>query len=137
MSRGAVILYGCLVGYGRQVIASHNPRGSSGEVADQLSNAVESILDFVERTYPSAQREPFEVLDHGGVRVLVEKGQFCMLILVIEGREDEALREGIREILERFEARNGSGLARGALGNRIRRDGQDSLSMAANLTKVF
>ncbi|MFQ5985960.1 MAG: hypothetical protein ACE5KQ_01200 [Thermoplasmata archaeon] len=137
MPRGAVILYGCLMGYGGKVIASHNLGGSLEEDADRFSNAVTSVLDFVERTYPSSQPEPFEVLDHGAVRVLVEKGRYCMLILIIEGKEDEALREGIREILERFEARNGAGLAQDALGHRIRRDGRDSLSMAANLMKVF
>ena len=137
MPQGAAILYGCLMGYGGQVIASHDLGSPLVENGDRLSGAVESIVDFVERTYPSSRREPFEALDHGPVRVLVDRGSFCMLILIIEGHEDEALREGMRQILEGFEERNGSDLEEGTFGKRTRRDGRDALATASNLMKVF
>lgn len=119
------------------MIASRSLGSSLVEDGDRLSYALEGILEFVEQAYPSARWEPFEALDHGPVRVLVEKGRFCMLVLVIEGKDDEALREGMHEILEQFEERNKTELAQGALGRRLRRDGRDSLSTASNLMKVF
>lgn len=137
MLPGAAILYGCLMGYGGQLIASRSLGNRLEGDGDRLSTALQAILNFVEQAYPSAGQTPFEALDHGPVRVLVEKGQFCMLILVIEGREDEALRGGMQEILERFEERNEPALARGALGGHVRQDGRESLSIASNLMKVF
>ena len=84
---------------------------------------MESILEFVERSHPISRHEPFEALDYGPVRVLMNKGNFSMLIVNIEGHEDDALREGLREILEGFEERNESDLAEGAVRSRMRRDG--------------
>jgi hypothetical protein len=137
MPQGAAILYGCLMGYGGQLIASHDLGSPLVENGDRLSGAVESIVDFVERTYPTSLSEPFEALDHGPVRVLVDKGTFCMLILIIEGHEDEALREGMRQILEGFEERNEADLAAGVFGSRVRSDGRNALAAASNLMKVF
>ena len=137
MPQGAPILYGCFMGYEGQMIASHNLGSPLVENGDRLSTAMASILEFVERSYPTTQREPFEALDHGPIRVLVDKGKFCMLILIVEGHEDEGLRQGMREILEGFEERNGSDLEAGAIGGRMRKDGQDTLFTAANLMKVF
>ncbi len=137
MPQGAPILYGSLMVYGGQVIASHNLGNPLVENGDRLSTAMGSILDFVERAYPTTQSEPFESLDHGPIRVLVDRGKFCMLILIVEGHEDERLRQRMREILEGFEERNGTDLKGGAIGSRMRKDGQDTLSTAANLMKVF
>jgi hypothetical protein len=137
MLPGSAVLYGCLMGYGGALIASRSLGVRLGGDGDRLSTALQTILNFVERAYPSSGQTPFEALDHGPVRVLVEKGQFCMLILVIEGREDEALREGMHEIIARFEERNQLDLAEGTLRGRLRRDGQESLSTASNLMKVL
>lgn len=137
MPPGAVILYGCLMGYGGQVIASRSVGRSFGEDGDRLSNALEGILTFVDEAYPASSREPFEALDHGPVRILMERGRFSMLILVIQGREDSGLREGMREILERFEERNEAPLGQGDYGPQLRQDGHDSLTTASHLTNVF
>ena len=137
MPQRAAILYGCLMRYGGQLIASHNLGSPLAENGDRLSRSMESILEFVERSYPISPRESFEALDHGTVRVLVNRGKFCLLIVIIEGHEDDALREGMREILEGFEERNELDLAEGAVGSRMRRDGRDALAAASNLMKVF
>ncbi|MEE9593758.1 MAG: hypothetical protein V3W28_09280 [Thermoplasmata archaeon] len=137
MPPGSAILYSCLMGYGGDLIASRSLENRLEGDGDRLSIALQTILNFVERAYPSSGQTPFEALDHGPVRVLVEKGKFCLLILVIEGKEDEALREGMHEILARFEERNEPDLAEGTLRGRLRRDGQESLSTASNLMKVF
>ncbi len=135
--RGAAILYGCLLRYGGPLLASHSLGSPLVENGDRFSSAMESILEFVERSYPISRREPFEALDHGPVRVLVDKGRFYMLIVIVEGHEDDALREGMWEILGGFEERNESDLAEGAFGSRMRRDGRDALAAASNLMKVF
>ncbi|MEE9163442.1 MAG: hypothetical protein V3U17_01420 [Thermoplasmata archaeon] len=67
----------------------------------------------------------------------MDKGKFCMLILIVEGHEAEGLHQGMREILEGSEERHGSDLKEGAPGGRMRKDGQDTLSTAANPMKVF
>ncbi len=136
MPQGAPILDGCFMGCGGQVIASHNLGSPWVETGDCLSTAMASILEFVERSYPTTQREPFEPLDHGPSRVLVDAGKFCMLILIVEGHEDEGLRQGMREILEGCEERHGSDLREGATGGRMRKDGQDTPSTAASPMKV-
>ncbi|MCJ2531995.1 MAG: hypothetical protein LN413_06835 [Candidatus Thermoplasmatota archaeon] len=137
MPQSAPILYGCLMGYGGQVIVSHNLGSPLVEDGDRLSTAMAPILEFVERSYPTTQSELFEALDHGPIRVLAHKGKFCTLILIVEGHEDEGLRQGMQEILERFEERNESDLREGAIGGRMRKDGQDTISIATNLMKVF
>lgn len=137
MPKWTTILYGCLTAYGGEVIASHSIGSSLEADGDRLPYTLEAILKFVDRAYPSTHWEPFEALDHGPVRILIEKGRFTMLILVIEGQEDTALREGMREILQRFEDRNEAGLGRGTLDRRLREDGQNSLATASNLIKVF
>ncbi|MFQ5918428.1 MAG: hypothetical protein ACE5I4_00090 [Thermoplasmata archaeon] len=119
------------------MIASHNLGSPLVENGDRLSGAMESILGFVEQTSPSSRREPFKALDHGPVRILAQKGTFCMLILIIVGHEDEALRQGMRQILNGFEDRNGSDLAAAAFGSRTQRDGRDALATVSNLMKVF
>ena len=137
MPQGAVVLYGCLMGYGGRVIASHDLGSRLVENGDQLSSALESILEFVERTSPTTPATRFEALDHGPIRVLVDKGIHSMLILIIEGQEDEALRQRMRQILQGFDGRYATDLAEGDLGRRLRRDGRDAIATAANLTKVF
>lgn len=137
MRRRAAILYGCLMGYGGQVIASRSVGTPLVEDGDRLSHALEGILAFIERAYPSSERQPFEALDHGPVRVLVERGRFCMLILVVDSHEDASLRQGMREILASFEERNEASLREGTYDRRLTKDGRESLTTVSNLVKVF
>ncbi len=100
------ILHTFLVYHGGSLIASRSLEGQSVPDEDIFSAVLEAIQTFIKVTIPPFGRGWLDAIDHGDLKILTERGEYCLLVLVTTGREDDLLRGEMRDVLGRFEERN-------------------------------
>lgn len=91
--------------------------------------------EFMERAFPLAGGW-VDAIEHGNVKILVERGQHCLLALVTAGRENDVLRGQMRDVLRGFEARNAQAL-RPPFDPGHLEGGEDALGVFFGTTPVF
>jgi len=72
-----------------------------------LPKTLDIIQSFVRTSFPLISGKWLKAIDHGDMRIIVERGEHTCLALVLAGRENELLRKQMRDVLSAFEAGNG------------------------------
>ena len=77
-----------------------------GVDADLFGSTVDVIQNFIRTSFPSLGSPGVRSVAFGNRALLIERGRYTYLVLVLTGEEDEILRWSLRDLLRDFEARN-------------------------------
>ncbi len=75
--------------------------------ADSFSATLDVISNFMRTSFPTLRGKWLKSIRHGDYTLLMERGRYAYLTLVISGTENDLLRRTMIEHLEDFEATNG------------------------------
>jgi len=76
---------------------------------EKLSRTLAVIQSYVKTSFPASSGDSLRTIDHGDTRILIEKGNFSFIALVLKGKENEFLRRQMRDALASFESWSGQG----------------------------
>ncbi|MCJ2520847.1 MAG: hypothetical protein LN412_07905 [Candidatus Thermoplasmatota archaeon] len=94
------------------LIESRGRKGGSQSVDDDIFGAtLDAIQSFMKTSFPYLVGKWLRTVEHGDVRIIIERGQFCYLALVIRGVESDFLRRQMIEALGNFEVKNRAAIA--------------------------
>jgi hypothetical protein len=77
-----------------------------GVDADLFGATLDTIQNFMQTSFPALGSPGLRSLAFGNRTLVVERGRYAYLIVVLAGQEDEALRWTLRDLLREFESRN-------------------------------
>jgi hypothetical protein len=109
---GSQVLQAFLVYHGGSLIASRSLDAHPAVDEDIFSAVLEAIQRFMKVSFPALGTGWLDAIDHGDLKILLERGRYCFLVLVTSGREDDLLRGEMKDVLARFEERNAKLLER-------------------------
>jgi len=78
---------------------------------DIFSATLDVIQNFMRASFPDLSGKWLKSIDQGDLRILIERGRFTFLAVVIKGEGTDILRRQMKDILATFETRNGMRLA--------------------------
>jgi len=97
--------------YNNGLVMRSSSRQAEGETdRDLLGATLDVIQNFMRTSFPLLRGKSLKTIEHGDVRIIIERGRFCYIAVILEGEESDLLRRQMRDELEQFEAAN-----RGAL----------------------
>ncbi len=73
---------------------------------DLLTGTLDVIQNFMQTSFPSLRDGFLKAVVHGEHRLVIERGRWVYLTLVLEGEETDQLRRQMRDALLAFEAKN-------------------------------
>jgi len=77
---------------------------------DIFSATLDVIQNFMRTSFPLLSGKWIKTIEQRDLKILIERGRFTFLALVIKGEENDILRRQMKDILATFEARNGERL---------------------------
>lgn len=92
--------------------------GSSGRPGqeeidrDLFSATLDVIQNFMRTSFPIFAGKSLKTIEHGDLKILIERARYCYLAIVLTGEENDLIRRQIRDELLAFEQRNRDVLAR-------------------------
>ncbi|HEY7588164.1 MAG TPA: hypothetical protein VIB49_05395 [Thermoplasmata archaeon] len=95
-----------LVHKGGLLIDSRDIWGEVGVDADLFGATLDVIQSFMRTSFPFLGDPGLRSVAFGRRTLLIERGRYAYLIVVIAGQEDEILRWTLRDFLREFESRN-------------------------------
>ena len=104
------------------LIASKSVSPDQGVDSDLFSATLDVIQNFMRTSFPMFSGKWLRTIEHGDLRILIERGQYTYLALVLTGEESDLLRRQMKDIITAFESRNRTelvnwrGMARDAKG---------------------
>ncbi len=88
-------------------------RGGTAEIdRDLFSATLDVIQNFMRTSFPIFAGKSLKTIAHGDLKILLERGKYCYLAVVLEGEENDLLRRQMRDELLEFEERNRLALAK-------------------------
>ncbi len=75
--------------------------------ADSFSATLDVIQNFMRTSFPTLRGKWLKSIRHGDYTLVMERGKYAYLTLVVAGEENDQLRREMIEHLEAFEATNG------------------------------
>jgi len=94
------------------LIASRGREGAAGLDRDLFSATLDVIQNFMRTSFPFLRGTSLRTIEHGSYRILIERGKWCYLTVVLSGEENDLLRRQIRDLLLQFEDGNAETLRR-------------------------
>ena len=88
------------------LIASKARPGGSSLDKDIFSATLDVIQNFMRTSFPLLKGTSLRTIEHGTYRILIERGQFSYLTVVLMGEENDLLRRQMRNVLLEFEVQN-------------------------------
>lgn len=79
---------------------------------DLFSATLDVIQNFMRTSFPFLKGTSLRTIEHGDYRILIERGRFCYLTVVLAGEENDFLRRQMRDSLLEFESLNEQALQR-------------------------
>lgn len=79
---------------------------------DLFSATLDVIQNFMRTSFPILAGKSLRTIEHGDLKILIERGKYCYLAIVLNGEENDLLRRQIRDELLGFEERNREVLAK-------------------------
>ncbi len=74
--------------------------------ADLVGAMVDIIQNYMHRTFPGQRGGWIRAIEHGGYQIILERGKFVTVVLVLDGRETDFLRRHMRDQLNAYERGN-------------------------------
>ena len=94
------------------LISSKIVRGEAELDKDIFSATLDVIQNFMRTSFPILKGTSLRTIEHGDYRILIERGRYCYLTVVLMGEENDLLRRQMRDALLDFESRNQETLIR-------------------------
>ena len=94
------------------LIASKVRTGDTELDKDIFSATLDVIQNFMRTSFPLLKGTSLRTIEHGSFRILIERGRYCYLTVVLMGEENDLLRRQMRDALLEFEGRNQQTLIR-------------------------
>lgn len=89
------------------LIASRGKEGEAQLMDDDIFGAtLDAIQSFMKTSFPYLVGKWLRTVEHGDMRIILERGQYSYLALVIRGMESDFLRRQMIEALHLFEEKN-------------------------------
>ena len=88
------------------LISSKIVRGEAELDKDIFSATLDVIQNFMRTSFPILKGTSLRTIEHGDYRILIERGRYCYLTVVLMGEENDLLRRQMRDALLDFESRN-------------------------------
>ena len=88
------------------LIDSYNTGPESAVDQDLFSATLDVIQNFMRTSFPILQGTSLRTIEHGDLKVIIERGRRCYLTLVLEGEENDLLRRQMRDEVLAFEEAN-------------------------------
>lgn len=88
------------------MIQSKSTSARDSEESDLLPKTLDIVQSFVRTSFPLISGKWLKAIDHGDMRIVVERGEHTCLALVLAGRENELLRRQMRDVLVAFESKH-------------------------------
>lgn len=107
---GQEILHAFLIYHGGSLIAHRSLEGEAVPDEDIFSAVMEALQQALKASVPRLGRAWLDAIHQGGLKILMERGAYCFIVLVTTGREDDLLRGEMHDLLDRFERRNATAL---------------------------
>ncbi len=87
---------------------------SSGESVDRdlFTATLDVIQNFMRTSFPVLAGSSLRTIEHGEVKILLDRGRQCYLAIILSGEENDLLRRQMRDELLGFEDRNRDVLAK-------------------------
>jgi hypothetical protein len=92
------------------LIDSSDVRREVGVDADLFGSTVDVIQKFIQTSFPTLGSSGVRSVAFGTRTLLIERGRYTYLLLLLAGQEDEILRWTLRDLLREFEGRNAEAL---------------------------
>ncbi|MFQ5908843.1 MAG: hypothetical protein ACE5JE_08495 [Thermoplasmata archaeon] len=73
---------------------------------DIFGATLDAIQTFMRTSFPTLLGKSLRRIEHGDVKILVERGRYCYLAAIIEGEDTDTLWITMKESVERFERTN-------------------------------
>ncbi len=73
------------------LIASRGREGAAGLDRDLFSATLDVIQNFMRTSFPFLRGTSLRTIEHGSFRILIERGKWCYLTLVLSGEENDLL----------------------------------------------
>ncbi|MCJ2531588.1 MAG: hypothetical protein LN413_04670 [Candidatus Thermoplasmatota archaeon] len=73
---------------------------------DIFGATLDAIQTFMRTSFPALLGKSLRRIEHGDVKILVERGRYCYLATIIEGEDTDTLWITMKEAVERFERTN-------------------------------
>ena len=64
------------------------------------------IQNFMRTSFPFLSGSSLKTIEHGDLRIIVERGKLCYLTVVLQGEENDLLRRQMRDEVLAFESAN-------------------------------
>lgn len=100
------VLGGYLIYQNGTLIASRTTLVDPGMDEDIFSATLDAIQTFMRTSFPLLLGKSLRRIEHGDVNILIERGRYSYLALLIQGEDPDTLWIKMRESVERFEAGN-------------------------------
>jgi len=73
---------------------------------DIFTATLDVIQNFMKTSFPYLSGKWLRSIDHGDTKILLERGKFTFLVVVIKGEDNDILRRQMKDLLSTFEAKN-------------------------------
>jgi hypothetical protein len=94
------------------VISSRVRPGENIVDTDLFSATLDVIQNFMRTSFPGLRGKWLRSIAHGDHTIVMERGRYAYITVLLEGEETDQLRRHMRDLLLEFEARNRDVLAR-------------------------
>ncbi len=88
------------------IITSKVREGAATLDRDLFAATLDVIQNFMRTSFPILRGTSLRTIEHGNHRILIERGRYCYLTLVLSGEENDLLRRQMRDELLAFEFAN-------------------------------
>ncbi|MFQ5837735.1 MAG: hypothetical protein ACE5HJ_03020 [Thermoplasmata archaeon] len=137
ISSSKQVLHVYLIYHGGSLIASRSLESNPAVDEDIFSAVLDAIQRFLKISFPALGAGWLDAIDHGDLKILLERGNYCFLVLVTAGRQDDLLRGEMKDVLSRFEEKNAQGLEHWNGDPDTLKGAQEAVNLFFDLTKVF
>ncbi|MEW6069632.1 MAG: hypothetical protein AB1485_03360, partial [Candidatus Thermoplasmatota archaeon] len=79
--------------------------------SDVAAGMLTAVQDFLGTTLEAGKKKELNVLSYGGVKLLIEHGIYCYMVIVFSGYEIEAMRRQVIKVMHTIDERYGNVLA--------------------------
>ena len=88
------------------LIGSYAKELADGVDRDLFSATLDVIQNFMRTSFPFLSGTSLRTIEHGNLKIIVERGKQCYLTVVLEGEENDLLRRQMRDEVLAFESAN-------------------------------
>jgi len=88
------------------LISSYAKEAGTSIDQDLFSATLDVIQNFMRTSFPILKGTSLRTIEHGDLRIIIERGRRCYLTVVLEGEENDLLRRQMRDEVLTFEDAN-------------------------------